>query len=93
MQYIAVRQRAGHDVLCIDLQHADRLSSPSMFSLDSEFCDEAVDAVRQEPGNHDEGVVLGKRCQVGHQARGCRKMHTEMSVHTHRHTILYIHIY
>lgn len=78
MQYIAVRQRSGHYVLCVDLQHADCLPSASVFSLDSKLCDEAVDAVRQEPGNHDEGVVLSKRCQVGHQARGCKKkrMHT-----------------
>lgn len=73
MQYVAVRQRSGHDVLCIDLQRADRLPSASVFSLDSKLCDEAVDAVRQEPGDHDEGVILSKRCQVGHQARGCRR--------------------
>lgn len=89
-QYIAVRQRSGHDFLCVDLQRADRLPSTSVFSLDSKFCDEAVDAVRQEPRNHDGGVVLSKRCQVGHQARGCRKPHIQINVHTHKHTMLCI---
>ncbi len=70
IQYIAVRQRSSHDVLCVDLQRADRLPGTSVFGLDSKLCDEAVDAVWQEPRNHDKGVVLCKSCQVGHQARG-----------------------
>lgn len=84
MQYVAVRQRSGHDVPCIDLQRANRLPSTSVFSLDSKLCDEAVDAVRKEPGDHDEGVVLSKCCQVGHQARGCRKC-TRKLMNTHIH--------
>lgn len=73
MKYIAVRQRSGHDVLCVDLQRADCLPCAGVFCLHSKLCDEAVDAVRQEPGNHDGGVVLSKRGQVGHQTRGCRE--------------------
>lgn len=83
MQYIAVRQRPGHDVLCIDLQRANRLPGTSVFSLDSKLCDEAVDAVWQEPSNQHIGVVLRKRCQVGHQARGCRKCNIAMSEAEH----------
>lgn len=73
MQYIAVRQRSSHDVLCVDLQRADCLPSTSVFRFDGKLCDESVDAVWQEPGNHDKRVVLSKRCQVGYKARGCRE--------------------
>lgn len=90
MQYIAVRQCSCHDVLCVDLQHADSLPSASVFGLDSKLCDEAVDAVRKKPCDHDEGVVLSKRCQVGHQARCCGKHTEQITVHTHIHTILFV---
>lgn len=68
--YIAVRQRYGHDVLCIDLQRADSLPCTSVFRLDGKFCDEPIYAPWEEPGNHNKGVVLSKRCQVGHKSRG-----------------------
>lgn len=71
MQYIAVRQRSSHDVLCVDLQCAYCLPSTSVFRFDGKLCDESIDAVWQEPGNHDKCVVLSKRCQVGYKARGC----------------------
>lgn len=71
-QYVAVRQCDGHHVLCVDLQRAHCLSRSSVFSLDSKLGDEPVDAVRQEPGDHDKCVVLCKRCQVGDEARSCR---------------------
>lgn len=72
-QYVAVRQRDGHHVLGVDLQRADRLSRSSVFSLDGKLGDESVDAVRQEPGDHDRCVVLCKRRQVGDEAGSCRR--------------------
>lgn len=76
-QYVAMRQRDSHHVLGVDLQRADGLSSSSVFGLDGKLGDEAVDAVRQEPGDHDKRVVLRKRRQVGDEARSCRGcMHT-----------------
>lgn len=80
MEYIAVRQRSSHDFLRIDLQHADSLPRTGVFRFDSKLRDEAVDAVWQEPSNHDKGVVLSICCQIGHQARGCRQS-THMQVH------------
>lgn len=68
--YIAVRQCYGHDVLCVDLQRADGLARTSVFGFDGELRDEPIYAAWEEPGNHNEGVVLSKRCQVGHEARG-----------------------
>lgn len=82
MQYIAVRERYSHDVLCVDLQRADCLSCTSVLRLDSKLCDESVDAVWQEPGDHDKCVVLGKCCQVGHKAWGCREC-TRKLMYTH----------
>lgn len=70
-QYVAVRQRDAHHVLGVDLQRADGLSCSSVFRLDGELGDESVDAVRQEPGDHDGRVVLCKRRQVGDEARSC----------------------
>lgn len=72
IQYIAVRQRHGHDFLCVDLQYAD-LSGLIVFSFDSKLCDEAVDVARQEPSKHDKASVQSNRCQVGYKARGCRE--------------------
>lgn len=71
--YVAVRQSYSHDFVCVDLHEADRLPRANVFRLDCELCDEAVDALWQVPGDHDEGVVLSVRCQIGHQAGGCRK--------------------
>lgn len=68
--YIAVRQRYSHDVLCVDLQRADSLPCTSVFRLDCKLCDQPIYAAWKEPGNHNKGVVLGKCCQVGHEARG-----------------------
>lgn len=94
MRYIAVRQRSDHDVLCIDLQRADRLPGTSVFGFDGKLCDETVDAVRQEPGNHDRGVVLSERGEVCHQARGCRRYtHTQVNLHTVRQTMVCIRNY
>lgn len=85
MQYIAVRQRYSHDILRVDLRCADCLPRTSVFRLDSKLCDESIDAVRQEPGNHDKCVVLCKCRQVGHKARGCREftckwIHTDINI-------------
>lgn len=88
-QYVAVRQRDGHHVLGVDLQRADGLSCPGVFRLDAELGDESVDAVRQEPGDHDKRVVLCKRRQVGDEARSCRKKHKYAVVYR----CLYMHIY
>lgn len=71
--YIAVRQRYGHDVLCIDLQRADSLSCASVFRLDGKFSDEPIYAPWEEPGNRNKGVVLSKRCQVSHKSRGWKE--------------------
>lgn len=71
LQYIAVRQCDSHDVLGVDLQRADSLPRSSMLGLDGKLCDESIDAMWQEPGDHDKCVVLSKRCQVGHKARCC----------------------
>lgn len=62
-------QRYGHDVLCVDLQRADSLPCTRVFRLDGKFCDEPIYAAREEPGNHNKGVVLSKRRQVGHKPR------------------------
>lgn len=70
--YVAVRQRYGHDVLCVDLQGADGLPRTRVLGLDGELYDEPVDAAREEPGDHDKGVVLSKRRQVGHESGGWR---------------------
>lgn len=78
-----MRQRSSHYVLCIDLQYADCLPCASVFSLDCKLCDEAIDAVRQEPGDHDESVILGECSEVGHQARGCME-HTHVHTHTRK---------
>lgn len=77
--YIAVGQRYGHDVLCIDLQRADSLARTSVFRLDGKLCDEPVDAAREEPGHHDKGVVLSKCRQVGHKSRGWKERGFEES--------------
>lgn len=68
--YIAVRQCYGHDVFCVDLQRSDSLPRTSVFRLDGKLCDEPIYAAWKEPGNHNKRVVLGKCCQVGHEARG-----------------------
>lgn len=67
-----MRQRDSHHVLGVDLQRADGLSRSSVFGLDGKLGDESVDAMRQEPGDHDKRVVLRKRRQVGDEAGGCR---------------------
>lgn len=77
-QYVAVRQRDGHHVLSVDLQRADGLCRPSVFSLDSKLGDESVDAVRQEPGDHDKRVVLCERRQVGDEARRCMQKYAQI---------------
>lgn len=88
LQYIAVRQCDSHDVLGVDLQRADSLSRSSMLGLDGKLCDESVDAMRQEPGDHDKCVVLSKRCQVGHKARCCGG-HTCINIQLCKHTIFF----